>query len=277
MKLFLKIFAYTSVVSTSLLVIFAYINMVMVLGIPYEPKLSIGPTFVGILIGTIISIITFILVKRVKRLEHEKAEESVEAQREIIYILGEATESRSSETGSHIKRVAEYSYLLAKLYGLSDEEAELIKTASPLHDIGKVAIPDSILLKPGKLTEDEYNIMKTHAEIGHGILAHSTRSLFKTAAVIALQHHEKWDGTGYPSQLKGEEIHIHGRIIGISDVFDALISKRVYKDSWNLEQIAALFREQKGRHFDPELCELFLLNIETFDAIHSRYADIPEQ
>jgi response regulator RpfG family c-di-GMP phosphodiesterase len=273
MKLFLKIFAYTTFVSTSLLVIFAYINVVMVVGYAYEPRLSIGPTVIGIFIGSIISIITFILVKRVKQLEHEKTIESIEAQREIIYILGEATESRSSETGSHIKRVAKYSYLLAKLYGLSDKEADLIKIASPLHDIGKVAIPDSILLKPGKLTEDEFNIMKTHAQIGYGILSHSTGLVCTSAATIALQHHEKWDGTGYPNQFKGEEIHIYGRIICICDVFDALMSKRVYKDSWNLEKVVALFCEQNGRHFDPELCGLFLENIEQFEAIHRQNSD----
>lgn len=154
-----------------------------------------------------------------------------ESQKELSYILGEAVERRSKETGSHVKRVANYSFMLALKYGLTPYQAEIIKLASPLHDIGKIGIPDSILNKPGKHTPDEWQIMQSHAQMGYEILKNSTNEILRQGAVIAYQHHEKWDGTGYPSGLSGEAIDISGRITAIADVFDALGSDRCYKKS----------------------------------------------
>jgi response regulator RpfG family c-di-GMP phosphodiesterase len=191
--------------------------------------------------------------------------------KEMIYILGEVGEKRSNETANHVKRVAEYSYLLAKLANISDEEANVIKIASPLHDIGKIGIPDAILTKPAALTDEEYEKMKEHTSIGHEILKHSDRRILKAASIISLQHHEKWDGTGYPNQLKGEEIHPYARITALADVFDALSSKRVYKPSWSLEKVTSFMEEQSGVHFDPELVYLFLKNREKFIEIRNKY------
>ena len=194
-------------------------------------------------------------------------------QKEIIYKMGEVGESRSQETGYHVKRVAEYSRLLALLCGLGEKNANLLHTASPMHDIGKVAIPDSILKKPGKLTDEEWAIMKKHSEIGYKILKGSSREILKAAAIVAYRHHEKWDGSGYPNRLKGEDIHIFGRITALADVFDALGSERCYKKAWDLEKILELFKEQKGKHFDPKLVELFLNNLDKFLLIRDRFQD----
>ena len=194
-----------------------------------------------------------------------------DTQKEIIYTMGEIGETRSKETGDHVRRVAEYSELLARLVGLDCKEAELIKLASPMHDIGKVGIPDSILKKPGKLTEDEFEVMKTHAELGFNLLNHSSRPVLKAAAIIAYHHHEKWNGTGYPQKLNGEDIHIYGRITAIADVFDALGSERVYKKAWPLDKILALFDEQKGLHFDPLLVTLMQDNLSDFLKIREKY------
>ncbi len=195
------------------------------------------------------------------------------SQKEIIYLLGEVVESRSNETGYHIKRVAHYSELMATLVGLSAEEAELIKTASPMHDIGKIAISDAILTKPGKLDPDEWREMQTHSRRGHDILSGSNLMVMKISAVIALSHHEKWDGTGYPDGLKGEEIHIYGRITALADAFDALGSDRCYKKAWPLDKILALIKEERGRHFDPRLVDLFLKNIDAFLAIRDSISE----
>src|SRR5690606_8958325 len=179
-------------------------------------------------------------------------------QKEILFVMGEIGESRSKETGNHVKRVAEYSYILAKGAGMSEEEAEVLKMASPMHDIGKVAIPDAVLKKPGQLTDEEYRIMQSHTVIGYNLLKNSKRRILKAAAIVAHEHHEKWDGTGYPRGLAGEDIHIYGRITAVADVFDALASDRVYKKAWDLERIIDLFRRERGRHFDPRLVDVFL-------------------
>jgi len=195
------------------------------------------------------------------------------SQKEMIYRLGEVVESRSNETGNHVRRMANYSELLAKLVGLDDHEAELIKTASPMHDIGKIAIPDAILTKPGKLNKEEWDIIKTHPERGYEILKQSALIVMNMSATIALTHHEKWDGSGYPHGLKGEEIHIYGRITAVADVFDALGSERCYKHAWPLEEILELFRQQRGKHFDPVLTDLFFENLDAFLAIRDKFAD----
>jgi len=195
---------------------------------------------------------------------------------ELIYTLGAAAETRSKETSHHVKRVAHYSKLLAQLYGLDTHESEIIFQASPMHDIGKIGIPDHILNKPGKLTSNEWDIMRTHSELGYKILASSTRPILKASATISHEHHEKWDGSGYPQELKGEEIHIYGRITAIADVFDALGSDRVYKKAWELNRIIELFKNQRGKHFDPKLIDLFLNNIEEFVKISYQFRDTIE-
>lgn len=201
------------------------------------------------------------------------AQEIEETQREIIFTMGEIGESRSKETGNHVKRVAEYSYILASGLGISQQEAEILKMASPMHDIGKVAIPDSVLKKPGKLTDEEFDIMKTHTEIGYSLLKNSKRRILKTAAIVAEQHHEKWNGKGYPRGLKGEEIHIYGRITAIADVFDALASDRVYKKAWELDRILNLFKEERGQHFDPQVVDAFFEHLSAILKVRDEYAD----
>ncbi|GGD73931.1 HD domain-containing phosphohydrolase [Paenibacillus nasutitermitis] len=200
-------------------------------------------------------------------------EEIMATQREIIFTMGQIGETRSVETGHHVKRVAEYSYILALGCGMREEEAEQLKLVSPMHDIGKVAIPDSILQKPGKLTGDEFEQMKRHTDVGYQLLRNSGRQLLKTAAIVAYEHHEKWDGTGYPRGIKGEAIHLYGRITAIADVFDALGSDRVYKKAWPLERILELFKEERGRHFDPRLVDIFMEQLPSLLEIHEQYRD----
>ena len=202
---------------------------------------------------------------------HKELEDT---QREIIYKLGEIGESRSSETGQHVKRVAEYSKLLAQKVGLEQKDVNRLFMASPMHDIGKVGIPDSILNKNGKLDANEWTIMKTHASIGYEILKNSKRDILQSAAIVSYTHHEKWDGSGYPLGLKEEDIHIFGRITAIADVFDALGSERVYKKAWPLEKILDLFNEEKGKHFDPNLIDIFMRNLEEFLQIRDKYKDV---
>lgn len=180
-----------------------------------------------------------------------------ETQNEVVFTMGAICETRSKETGNHVKRVAEYSRILAEGLGLNEVEVELIKQASPLHDIGKVAIPDKILNKPARYTPEEHDLMKKHAQIGYDMLKKSSRPLFQIAAIIAHEHHEKYDGTGYPRGLKGEDIHLYGRITALADVFDALGSQRVYKDAWQDEAIFELFEQERGKHFDPQIVDLF--------------------
>ena len=198
-------------------------------------------------------------------------EEIENTQKEVVFTMGAIGETRSKETGYHVKRVAEYSYILARLYGLSEKGSELLKQASPMHDIGKVAIPDSILNKPARLTSEEFDIMKTHAEIGYEMLKHSNRPILKASAEVALTHHEKYDGSGYPKGLKGEDIPIFGRITALADVFDALGNDRVYKKAWELDKILELFKEERGKQFDPNLVDIFFNNLDKFLEIRDMY------
>ncbi len=194
-------------------------------------------------------------------------------QKEVILTLGEVVETRSEETGYHVKRVSDYCYLLALKCGLGQEMAELGRLASPMHDVGKVGIPDAILNKPGKLTPAEFEVIKTHTSIGYNILKSSKQPILRTAALIALQHHEQWDGLGYPQGLRGEEIDILARIVKVVDVFDALSCKRIYKDPWDMDRILDMLRGNRGTQFDPELIDLLLENIADFLAIHDMYRD----
>ena len=197
-----------------------------------------------------------------------------DTQKEIVHRLGEAVETRSKETGNHIRRVAEYSKLLALGSGLGSDVAEIIRLASPLHDIGKIGIPDAILNKPGKHTPEEWEIMKTHAQLGYDMLEGSDRPILLAGAIIALEHHEKWSGEGYPNGKKGEDIHIFGRITALADVFDAPGNDRCYKEAWPHEKILDLLREERGRHFDPDLVDTFFNRIDEFLKIRDAYPDV---
>lgn len=198
-------------------------------------------------------------------IEIKALNEEIEAtQREIILTMSSIAEKHDDETDMHVKRVAHYCYLLAYYAGLSKKDCELIKLASPMHDIGKVAISDTILQKAGPLTDKEREIIQQHTVYGYKMLKHSKRELLKITSIIAYEHHERWDGKGYPLGLKEEEIHIFARITAIADVFDALSSKRPYKEPWTDEDIIAFMKEQRGKQFDPNLIDIFLEHIDEF-------------
>ncbi len=206
--------------------------------------------------------------ERTKELHHTRLE--------IIRRLGRAGEYRDNETGMHIIRMSKSSQQLALATGLSEAHAEMVLNASPMHDVGKIGIPDRILLKPGKLDRDEWEIMKSHPQIGADIIGNDGADLMKMASQIALTHHEKWDGSGYPNGLKGKEIPIEGRISSICDVFDALTSERPYKKAWPVEKAINLIKEETGRQFDPKLVPLFLSILPDIIEIGQQYTDDTE-
>jgi len=200
------------------------------------------------------------------------------AEFEISLRLGRAAEFRDRETGTHIRRVSEMSRELARLAGLSETECEILRYASPLHDVGKIGIPDSILLKPGKLDAAEFQIMKTHTTIGAKILSEAEKfPLIDAGRIVALEHHEKWDGSGYPSGLAGTDIHIYGRLVMLLDVFDALTSERPYKKAFPLDQALGVIEEGRGLFFEPRLVDLFLSNVAIFFRIKEEYQDNPDE
>ena len=197
------------------------------------------------------------------------------SRQETIRRLARAVETRDMETGGHIERMSNYCGMLARKIGLSDERAELIRMASPLHDVGKIGISDGVLLKPGKFTDAERAEMQKHAEIGFLILAGSPAPILETAAVIARTHHEKVDGSGYPRGLFGDDIPIEGRIAAIADVFDALTSDRVYRPAFSVDKALEIMREGRGTHFDAELLDTFLGSIDEFVALKDQYDGLP--
>ena len=196
-----------------------------------------------------------------------------QTQRELILMLSEAIEKRSRETGNHVRRVGEYARLLGRLSGMDEEECDTLLIAAPLHDAGKIAIPDSILNKPGRLTDEEWTIMRTHAMVGGEMFEGHGLPVLRAATLVAAQHHERWDGQGYPLGLAGEAIHPYGRIVALADVFDALGSDRCYKEAWPLEQILDLLRADRGRQFDPNLVQLLLTHLDEFLEIRDRFVD----
>lgn len=211
------------------------------------------------------------LKDRALLLEDEVKKATKEIQKrehETLMVLGRAAEYKDAETANHTLRVAHYSKLLARKVGLSQKEQEIIFYASPFHDIGKVGIPDDILLKEGKLTEDEFNIMKKHVIIGSEILRDTKSAYLIEGERIALNHHEKYNGTGYPDGKVGEDIPISARIVSIADVFDALTSKRPYKNSWSIQEAILLLMKEKEKHFDPHLVDLFIESIEEVKEIY---------
>ena len=204
----------------------------------------------------------------------ERTKDLQETQLEIVHRLGRAAEYRDNETGMHIIRMSLYAALLAQAVGLSEEESELLMHAAPMHDIGKIGVPDHILLKPGALSEEDWIMMKKHPEIGAELLGGSNSHLLQMAEKIALNHQEKWDGSGYPQGLKGEEIPIESRIITIVDVFDALTSERPYKGAWTSEDAMAEINRGSGSHFDPNLVEKFKSILPEVLMIQEEYADM---
>jgi len=190
---------------------------------------------------------------------------------DTIHRLAKAAEYRDEDTGAHIKRIGQYSATIARKMELSDSEVENMVYAAPMHDVGKIGIPDHILLKPGKLDPDEWEIMKKHATIGAEILRGSGAEFIRLAEVIALTHHEKWDGSGYPKGLRGSEIPLAGRIVAIADVFGALTSKRPYKNAYSIEESFKIIRESTGAHFDPDVVEAFSRSEREITAIRRNY------
>ncbi|MBI3357267.1 MAG: response regulator [Nitrospirae bacterium] len=204
----------------------------------------------------------------------ERSEKELRLSREeTIQRLAIAAEFRDSSTAQHIQRMSHYCELLARKSGMSPERCDLIRTASPMHDIGKIGTPDHVLLKPGKFTQEEFNVIAQHAEIGYRILSGSDAELLKVAAVIAWTHHERFDGSGYPRGLKGEAIPVEGRIASIADAFDALTTQRVYKPAFDLCHAFELMLKHRGKHFDPELLDVFIASTDELTRIHDQYAD----
>lgn len=194
-------------------------------------------------------------------------------QSKIIHKLASAAEFKDQETSKHTRRVGLYSALLGSKYGLSEEEVRKLELTAPMHDTGKIGIPDRIMLKPDKLDANEFSIMQSHSTIGYHLLFDEEDEYLKTAALISLEHHEKYNGQGYPYGKKAEEISIYGRIVAIVDVFDALVSQRPYKNAWSVEEALALLQSEKGKHFDPVLIDIFLDNIDSILEIYHEFKD----
>ncbi|MBD9416224.1 two-component system response regulator [Pseudomonas sp. PDM16] len=193
---------------------------------------------------------------------------------QIVQRLGLAAEYKDNETGLHVIRMSYYTHILARAVGLDERAADDLLNAAPMHDVGKIGIPDAILQKAGKLDDSEWAVMRNHAQIGAEIIGEHDSRLLRMARSIALTHHEKWDGSGYPNGLKGTEIPLEGRIVAIADVFDALTSVRPYKPAWSVEEAVALLRRESGNHFDPELVELFLAQMPAILEIKERWAEM---
>jgi putative two-component system response regulator len=211
-----------------------------------------------------------------KNLEQEieaRTKEIVDTQIQLMEILGGIAEGHSEETRRHVKRVSEFAYLLARFYGVDDKSAKTLKNAASLHDIGKIAIKDHILHKNKSLNKSEFAQMKKHAQMGADMLSHSELPLFKAATIVCLTHHEKWDGSGYPNGLKGENIHLYGRIVALADVFDALSFRRSYKNAWSQEEVLKFIKDMKGKHFDPKLVDIFFENLDEFLKIYDSHKE----
>ncbi len=201
----------------------------------------------------------------------------VERERETIIRLAKAGEYRDEGTGNHVLRMAKYSRITAEALGrFTEEECEDLEYAAPMHDIGKIGIPDSVLLKPGKLDPDEWEIMKRHSTIGHSILSNSKSKYMQIGAIIAMNHHERYDGKGYPNGLKGTEIPLIARVVAVADVFDALVTSRPYKAAWTTEKALDYIKQQSGSQMDPDCVDAFLSRIDDIKNIQLEYADEPK-
>lgn len=216
------------------------------------------------------------LADRASHLEAEVAARTADIrdrEKELIFRISRAAEFRDPETGAHIQRMAYYSQVIARNLGLDDKQQRLILEAAPMHDVGKIGIPDYILLKPGKLTHEEFEIMKGHSRLGHELLAESSSEIISAGAEIAMTHHEKYDGSGYPHQLSAKAIPLFGRIVAVADVFDALTSERPYKKAWSLEDAVIFLEDGRGKHFDPLCVEAFLAGWDDVVKIRQRFQD----
>ena len=207
------------------------------------------------------------LLEKIKMLEH--------TQLEVIIRLGKAAEFRDNETGKHIERIADFVEIMVQEIEMSREEKAMMKYASPMHDVGKIGIPDNILLKPGKLTDDEFKIIKFHTIIGSKILSGTTISILEFAREIAISHHERWDGNGYPLKLKGKDIPLSGMVVSVTDAFDALTSERVYKAAWPVEKAIDYIKEQREKQFAPDVADAFLKTVDKLIKIKEAKADPP--
>lgn len=203
-----------------------------------------------------------------------RVEELHETRLQIVQCLGKAAEYKDNETGLHVIRMSHYARILAEAAGFSVAALDDLLNAAPMHDVGKIGTPDAILQKPGRLDEAEWQVMRQHPEIGARIIGEHPAGMLRMARSIALSHHERWDGGGYPGGLRGEEIPLEGRIVAIADVFDALTSVRPYKPAWPVEEAVELLRRESGKHFDPRLVELFLGRLPEILAVKARWADL---
>lgn len=204
------------------------------------------------------------------QIAHQQLQES---RLQVVRRLGRAAEYRDNETGLHIIRMSYISVILGRAAGMSEEDLDLLLNASPMHDIGKIGVPDNILLKPGKFEPEEWEIMKTHAQIGADILSGDDSPMMTMAREIALTHHEKWDGSGYPNGLKGKDIPLVGRVSALADVFDALTSERPYKKAWSTDDAIEFIKDNSGSHFDPDLVDYFIQNLDLIADIKEKYME----
>lgn len=211
--------------------------------------------------------------RELERMVRQRTEELCVTRHQVIYRLGRAAEFKDNETGNHVVRMAHYARLIAEAHGMGKEATEMIFCAAPMHDVGKIGVPDAILLKPGKLDAGEWALMERHPIMGAEIIGQHDNSLLETARIIALTHHERWDGRGYPQRLTGNDIPIEGRIVAIADVFDALISVRSYKPAYSVEESLKIMEAEDGRQFDPDLMQAFRKVLPDILRIKENYAD----
>ncbi len=212
--------------------------------------------------------------RALESLVQERTAKLDETRLEILFRLGSAGEYRDNETGQHVLRVCQYSRIIARAFGLPESEAELLYNAAALHDTGKIGIPDSILFKPGKLDDDEWNVMRTHCHIGHKIIGDHQEGLLNAAASVALSHHERWDGSGYPNRLKGNDIPLFGKIVAVADMFDALASDRPYKRAWSFDDAIKEILRCSTVHFDPMIVDSFLMALPEITTVYQQYGDM---
>jgi putative two-component system response regulator len=241
---------------------------------PFQPETLLARVRTHVMLHSQQQHLEVLVRQRTSELE-AKTEELEATRLQVIHQLGRAAEYKDDDTGTHVIRMSHFSRLLAESAGLSADHVDLIFKASPMHDIGKLGIPDSILKKPGKLTDEEFEVMKRHPAIGAGIIGAHKSELLECARVVALTHHEKWNGRGYPRGRAGDDIPIEGRIVALADVFDALTSERPYKKAWSVEDTMALIQREAGQHFDPNLVPLLAERVPEFIEIKRRYDDAP--
>lgn len=274
-----KYVIFTAILSIPMIVL-SHLTAYYLHVVPDEPLVTLKGTFLyGIIPRTIellaLAIICLFISDRIEKLVKtlaDKNEELYEDQENLILSLSQIIENKSENTGQHVRRVAEYTEVLCESLGYNDEESWKISLASMMHDVGKIMVSETILEKPGKLTDEEFAIVKNHIKYGKQMLETSPGELFNISTEIAYHHHEKWDGTGYMG-LKGEEISRYARCVALADVFDALVSRRAYKQPWPPDEVYKEIVAQRGKHFDPDVVDAFILNFDKFMEITKRYPD----